>query len=84
MLKPIKDLIDNPQDLPDVPRQLKEHLQASFDYIYLRESGLLMRLRLEGHSEAYILGVVDGFAMASIRLDELETRKALLGDEGFN
>ncbi|MEI2681833.1 phage protein [Erwinia aphidicola] len=83
MLKPIKDLIDNPQDLPDVPRQLKEQLQASFEYDFLREYGLLKRLRLEGHSEAYILGVVESFAMASIRLDELETRKAPLGDEGF-
>lgn len=83
MLKPIKDLIDNPQDLPDVPHTLKEHLQASFSHTYLRESGLLKKLRTEGHSESFIAGVIEGFAMASIRLDEMETRKLLLGDEAL-
>ncbi|WP_312041330.1 phage protein [Pantoea eucalypti] len=83
MLKPIKDLIGNPQDLPDVPSHLKEHLQASFSHTYLRESGLLKKLRTEGHSESFIAGVIEGFAMASSRLDEVETRKALLIEEDF-
>jgi len=83
MLKPIKDLIDNPQDLPDVPSHLKEHLQASFSHTYLRESGLLKKLRTEGHSESFIAGVIEGFVMASSRLDEVETRKALLIEEDF-
>ncbi|MGR2854651.1 DUF2717 domain-containing protein [Erwinia sp. 1181_3] len=68
MLKPIKHLIGNAQDLPDVPpRQLREHLQASFGYTYLRQSGLLKKLRIEDHSESLISGVVQGFATASIR-----------------
>ena len=66
MIKLIKDLIENPQHLPDVSRQIKEHLQASFNHAYLRESGLLKKLRAEGHSETYIAGVIEGFALASI------------------
>ncbi|WP_421648127.1 phage protein [Pantoea stewartii] len=45
---------------------MNEHLQASFNHAYLREYGLLKNLCAEGHSETYIAGVIEGFALTSI------------------
>lgn len=47
MLKPIEHILNNPNDLPDVPRAVKEYLQSRFnaDFLYqsevrkLREAG---------------------------------------------
>ncbi|QFR42371.1 hypothetical protein [Pantoea phage vB_PagP-SK1] len=77
MLKPIKHLLDNPNDVPDVPRAVKEYLQSSFNHTFLNHSGIIKKLRQSGCSESYILGVIDGFGMASAILDEMETRKEM-------
>lgn len=77
MLKPIRHLLDNPNDVPDVPRVVKEYLQSYFNHAYLRESGTLKRLREEGHSDTFIMGVVEGLAIAASVMDEMEHRKAM-------
>lgn len=77
MLKPIRHLLDNPNDVPDVPRVVKEYLQSSYNHAYLRESGILKRMRAEGYSESHILGFIDGMGAASAILDEMEHRKAM-------
>lgn len=75
MLKPIKHLMDNPNDIPDVPRVTKEYLQSSFNHAYLRETGIIKRLMQQGFSETYILGFIEGLGYASSVLDEMELRK---------
>lgn len=77
MLKPIKHLLDNPNDVPDVPRVVKEYLQSSYNHAYLRESGIIRKMQAAGYSESHILGFIDGMAAASAILDEMETRKGM-------
>lgn len=76
MLKPIEHIIKNPNDVPDVPRATKEYLQSRFnaEYFYLNE---YKRLRERGHSEEFIAGVLFGFHMASMVIDEIEHRKQM-------
>ena len=78
MLKPLAHLIQNPNDFPDVPRVVKEYLQSRFNYSFLVKSGVIRQLKLEGHSEAFIAGVIEGFDRASGVIDEIETRKEQL------
>ncbi|AWD92509.1 hypothetical protein [Pectobacterium phage Jarilo] len=80
MLKPIEHVLKHPNDIPDVPRVVKEYLQSRFNYSFLSEQ-LLPELKAAGHSEAYIAGVIAGFNEASRVIDEMEARKAHLMDE---
>lgn len=75
MLKPIKHLMDNPNDIPDVPRATKEYLQSSFNHAYLRETGVLKKMQQAGYSDSHILGFIEGLGFASHLLDEMELRK---------
>ena len=38
MLKPIEHILNNPNDLPDVPRAVKEYLQSRFNADFLYQS----------------------------------------------
>ncbi|QOC57623.1 hypothetical protein pEp_SNUABM10_00024 [Erwinia phage pEp_SNUABM_10] len=78
MLKPIAHVIANPNDFPDVPRLVKEYLQSRFNHSYLVKSGYIRLLKQEGHSEAYIAGVIAGLDKAADIIDEIETRKEQL------
>lgn len=74
-LKPIQHLIDNPNDVPDVPRAVKEYLQVILNYTYLNKTGTIRQLRsAEGHSEEFILGFLDGCDHAAKMLDMMELR----------
>lgn len=77
MLKPIEHIMNNPNDLPDVPRAVKEYLQSRFnaEYLYRME---VRKLRDAGHSEEFIAGVLYGHYLASCVIDEMETRQRLL------
>lgn len=78
MLKPIAHVVNNPNDFPDVPRVVKEYLQSRYNYSFLSKSGFIRQLQSEGHTEAYIAGVVAGLQKAADILDEIETRKEQL------
>lgn len=74
-LKPIQHLIDNPNDVPDVPRAVKEYLQVVLNYSYLSKTGKLGQLkRLEGFSDEFVLGFLAGCEHASALLDIMEMR----------
>lgn len=77
MLKPIEHILNNPNDLPDVPRAAKEYLQSRFNADYLYQSEV-RRLQERGYSEAFIAGVLYGHHMASKVLDEMEARQRSL------
>lgn len=74
MIKSIQHLIDNPEDLPDIPRSLKDYLEARYNasYLYLQA---IPEMRRQGCSEEFISGVLYGFHKAQEVLDEIEQRK---------
>lgn len=82
MIEPVKYLLENPEDTPDIPYAVKEYLQGRFNYAYLEASGHLARLRSSGCSEAHILGFIQGLHYASNVIDEVELRKEQLEEEG--
>lgn len=81
MLLPIKQVVENPNDIPDVPRAVIEYLQVRFNFTYLEATGHIARMRSCGCSEAHILGFIQGLQYASNVIDEMELRKAMLREE---
>lgn len=73
-LKPIQHLIDNPNDVPDVPRAVKEYLQVVLNFSYLSKSQKVAQLRAEGCSEEFIFGFIAGCDHAANTLDMMEIR----------
>lgn len=82
MLNPINNVIENPQDIPDVPRAVKEYLQVRYNHAYLDVSGHTALMRRAGCSESHMLGFIEGLAYASKVLDDMELiREQLANDE---
>ncbi|AXC34582.1 hypothetical protein HOT56_gp18 [Escherichia phage SRT7] len=73
-LKPIQHILENPNDVPDVPRLVKEYLQVVLNYSYLSKSNKLETLRASGFSEAYIAGFIAGCEHGSLVIDMMEIR----------
>lgn len=81
MLTPIKHLVENPNDIPDVPRAVVEYLQVRFNFTYLEATGHIARMRSCGCSESHILGFIQGLQYASNVIDEIDVRKDMLREE---
>lgn len=81
MLNSIKHLLVNPNDVPDVPRVVKDFLQSRYNASYLYET-LVPELKANGYSESFISGVLHGFNEASKVIDEIEQRKQYNHEEG--
>lgn len=80
MIKQVLHTLQNPNDVPDVPRALKDYLQSRYNHTYIMESGEYAELRRAGYSEQFIAGVIHGLFLASRTLDEMESRKELQED----
>lgn len=72
MLNPIKKYLENPEDIPNVPRATMEYLQVQFNAGYAIQSGLVNRLKAAGWSESYLSGFLAGLQYASQTLDDME------------
>lgn len=81
MLHSIKEVIQNPDDIPDVPQATKEYLQVRYNFAYLDASNHITLMRKSGCSEAHILGFIEGLAYASKVLDEMEYVREQLSTE---
>lgn len=81
MIADIKHVLDNPNDVPDVPPMVMRYLQAVLSSEYITESGQLKVLRASGYSEQAIFGFILGTQYASKMLDEMEARKRMNRDE---
>lgn len=81
MIADIKHVLDNPNDVPDVPPIVMRYLQAVLSSEYITESGQLKALRAAGYSEQAIFGFILGTQYASKMLDEMEARKRMNRDE---
>lgn len=72
MLNSINHVIQNPNDIPDVPYAVKEYLQVRFNFAYLDATSHMALMRKAGCSEAHMLGFIEGLTYASKVLDEME------------
>lgn len=81
MIADIKHVLDNPNDVPDVPPMVMRYLQAVLSSEYITESGQLKALRAAGYSEQAIFGFILGTQYASKMLDEMEARKRMNREE---
>lgn len=72
MLEPIQRVLDNPQDVPDIPLAAKEYLQTRFNHSFLDSTGHVSMMRKAGCSEAHILGFIEGLHYATRVIDEIE------------
>lgn len=72
MLHNINHVIQNPEDIPDVPRAVKEYLQVRFNFTYLDATSHMALMRKAGCSESHMLGFIEGLTYASKVLDEME------------
>ena len=81
MIADIKHVLDNPNDVPDVPPMVMRYLQAVLSSEYITESGQLKALRSAGYSEQAIFGFILGTQYASKMLDEMEARKRMNREE---
>ena len=81
MIADIKHVLDNPNDVPDVPPMVMRYLQAVLSSEYITESGQLKVLRAAGYSEQAIFGFILGTQYASKMLDEMEARKLMNREE---
>lgn len=81
MLHNINHVIQNPDDIPDVPRALKEYLQVRFNFTYLDATSHMALMRKAGCSESHMLGFIEGLTYASKILDEMEAIKEMNSQE---
>lgn len=70
MLSQIQHYLENPEDIPPIPKATAEYLQARLNHSYLLRTGVLDDLRRGGMSEAAILGFIEG-AAAAVEIIEL-------------
>lgn len=80
MFKQVEHVLHNPNDIPDIPRVVKEHLQAKFSGEYFYQA-LYQALVREGHSELYIAGVQRGLYEASLMIDHIEATRNMNREE---
>lgn len=77
MLQTINHIIQNPDDIPDVPRAVKEYLQVRFNFTYLDATSHMALMRKAGCSESHMLGFIEGLTYASKVLDEMEAMREM-------
>lgn len=75
MLNPIKKFLENPDDIPNVPRTVMEYLQIKFNAGFFMQQGHATVLKNSGYSEAYIAGYLAGLNYASQTLDNMEYQR---------
>lgn len=82
MLQPFKQLIENPEDIPMIPPNVAEYLQARLNPGYLMQAGTVRWLHEQGYSENHIMGFLAGVQYAIQTIDDTETiRKQLQEDD---
>lgn len=82
MLHNINHVIQNPDDIPDVPLAVKEYLQVRFNFTYLDATSHMALMRKAGCSESHMLGFIEGLTYASKILDEMEAIRRMQNEEG--
>lgn len=80
MLKPLKNIIDNPEDLPRLSLHATEYLQAHLNGGFLMQSGVIQQLKTQGYSEAFLAGFLAGAQYGCQIIDDIEIARNELND----
>ena len=72
MLTQIQHYIDNPDDIPAIPHEASQFIQARLNAGYLMRSGTIDELRRGGFSESAILGFLEGVNAAIEVIEQME------------
>lgn len=70
MLRDIQTIIDDPENIPDIPNASAQYIKARCNLAYLVRTGVTDDLRRAGYSESHILGFIEGMN-ACVELVEL-------------
>lgn len=60
MLKSLRNIVENPDEVPRIPVGVAEWIQAQLNGGYLMQTGVISRLKAEGYSEAFLAGFLAG------------------------
>ncbi|MDU3349152.1 MAG: phage protein [Clostridium sp.] len=78
MLTPFKKVMENPEDIPNIPRGVMEYLQVHFNAGFVMNLGKVAELKQQGYSDAFVAGFLSGIQYCSNMLDDAEAvRKEL-------
>lgn len=72
MLTPFKKVMENPEDVPNIPRGVMEYLQVHFNAGFQIQLGQIAELKQQGYSEAFIAGFLSGLQYCAQTLDDCE------------
>lgn len=80
MLSQIQHYIENPEDIPDIPKASAEYLMARCNVSYIQRTGILDELRKQGFSEQALYGFCEGLS-AVVEIIELMQEAQLNKEE---
>lgn len=83
MLQPFRNLVENPRDVPLIPRDVSEYLQARLNPGYLIQAKTVAMLHAQGFSESYIAGFLAGCQYAIQAIDDVDTVRAEDDEDGI-
>lgn len=83
MLQAFKQLMENPEDVPMIPTDVAEYLQARLNAGYLMQVGTTKWLQQQGYSESYIAGFLAGCQYAVQSIDDAESVRKQLQEDGL-
>ncbi|MBA1211540.1 phage protein [Pseudomonas oryzihabitans] len=72
MLTQLQRHIDNPEDIPAIPEDASQFLQARLNPAYLMRTGALESLRRDGFSEQALMGFLEGVTAACEIIELME------------
>lgn len=82
MLQPFQQLYDNPEDVPMIPLDVAEYIQARLNAGYLMQVGTTKWLMAQGYSESYIAGFLAGCQYGVQLVDDAENIRKQLQEDG--
>lgn len=75
MLQIIQDVINDPENIPDIPNASATYLNVRCNASYLVRTGALDDLRKSGFSESYIGGFIEGLNAVSEIIELMQAQR---------
>lgn len=81
MLKDIQAVLDDPENIPDIPNASAQYLKVRCNAAYLIRTGAIDDLRKAGFSESYIGGFLEGLNAATEIVELMQEQRNTPTDE---
>jgi len=81
MLQVFKQLQENPQDIPQIPKGVAEYLQTILNAGHLLQTRTIARLKSEGYSEEFLIGFLSGCQYACEQIDAAEAMRDMYEED---